>query len=161
MLFQLDLGAYTSCYVLQVEKMQHERNQLRADLLSIECINTINEGLVIHHEEHACPTMEETDYVKFLKKSALEEAHRLPQEDRQPAQLYYPRIHTLFSGECTPYFDWQTVGLVHSFKQSKQPGYITRLLSCTDENLKTYRGMNLAPTHIVPSMSLHPLTGDW
>jgi hypothetical protein len=54
--------------------------------------------------------MEETDYVKFLKKSALEEAHRLPQEDRQPAQLYCPRIHTLFSGERTPYFDRQTVG---------------------------------------------------
>ncbi|KAG0593534.1 hypothetical protein M758_1G329500 [Ceratodon purpureus] len=148
-------------YPHEVEKMQRERNQLRGDLLSIECINTINEGLVIHHEEHACPKMEETGYIKFLKKSALEEAYRLPQEDRQPTQLYYPRIHTLFSAECTPYFDWQTVGLVHSFKQSKQPGYITRLLSCTEENLKIYRGMNLAPTHIVPSMSLHPLTGDW
>jgi DNA-dependent RNA polymerase auxiliary subunit epsilon len=100
------------------EKIQHERNQLRANLFSIEYINTINEGLLIYHVEHACLTMEETDYVKFLKKSVLEEAHRLPQEDRQPAQLYYPRIHTLFSGECTPYFDWQIVGLVHSFKHN-------------------------------------------
>nr|PNR58321.1 hypothetical protein PHYPA_005316 [Physcomitrium patens] len=146
----------------EVEKKQLDRNQLRADLLSIECINTINEGLVIHHETHGCPKIEETDYVKFLMENAHQEAHKLPQEEQQPAKiLYYPRIHTLFSAECTPYFDWQTVGLVHSFKQSKQPGYITRLLSCTDENLKTYRGMNLAPTHIVPSMSLHPLTGDW
>jgi hypothetical protein len=100
------------------EKIQHERNQLRANLLSIEYINTINKGLLIYHVEHACPTMKETDYIKFLKKSVLEEAHRLPQEDRQPAQLYYPRIHTLFSGEFTPYFDWQTVGLVHSFKHN-------------------------------------------
>ncbi|KAG0581068.1 hypothetical protein KC19_4G222300 [Ceratodon purpureus] len=143
-------------YPDEVERTQLDRNQLRAELLSIECINTINEGLVFHHESHGCPKFEDSDYIKFLKKNALEEAQRLPAQ-----QLYYPRIHTLFSAECTPYFDWQTVGLVHSFKQSKQPGYITRLLSCTDEKLKTYRGMDLATTHIVPSMSLHPLTGDW
>lgn len=73
----------------------------------------------------------------------------------------YPKIHTLFSTECTTYFDWQTVGLMHSFRLSGQPGNITRLLSCTDEDLKKYKGHNLAPTHYVPSMSRHPLTGDW
>lgn len=71
------------------------------------------------------------------------------------------RIHTLFSVECQNYFDWQTVGLMHSFKKSKQPGPITRLLSCTDEEKKKYRGMHLAPTFEVPSMSRHPKTGDW
>ena len=136
------------------------RNQLRGDLLSVECINTINEGLVIHHESRGCPKFEDSEYIRFLRKNALEEAHRLP-NGPAPQSVYYPRIHTLFSAECTPYFDWQTVGIVHSFKQSKQPGFITRLLSCTDEKLKTYRGMDLAATHIVPSMSLHPLTGDW
>jgi hypothetical protein len=73
----------------------------------------------------------------------------------------YPKIHTIFSTECIPYFDWQTVGLMHSFSVSGQPGNITRLLSCSDENLKLYKGHNLAPTHYVPSMSEHPLTGDW
>jgi len=58
-------------------------------------------------------------------------------------------------------FDWQTVGLMHSFRLSGQPGNITRLLSCTDEDLKNYKGHDLAPTHYVPSMSQHPLTGDW
>lgn len=71
------------------------------------------------------------------------------------------RIHTLFSVECQNYFDWQTVGLMHSFKKAQQPGPITRLLSCTDEEKKNYRGMNLAPTLEVPSMSRHPKTGDW
>lgn len=71
------------------------------------------------------------------------------------------RIHTLFSVECQNYFDWQTVGLVHSFRKSGQPGPITRLLSCTDEEKKNYRGTNLAPTFEVPSMSRHPRTGDW
>lgn len=71
------------------------------------------------------------------------------------------RIHTLFSVECQNYFDWQTVGLMHSFKKSGQPGPITRLLSCTDEQKKHYRGMNLAPTFQVPSWSSHPKTHDW
>lgn len=71
------------------------------------------------------------------------------------------RIHTLFSVECQNYFDWQTVGLMHSFKKSGQPGPITRLLSCTEEEMKNYRGMDLAPTFRVPSWSRHPKTGDW
>lgn len=144
----------------QVEKLVQDSNQLRAALLSIECMNTLNEALLLHHESQGCSKSLETDYVIFLRKGAVEEAHMLPNE--LPATvLYYPRIHTLFSTECTSYFDWQTVGLMHSFKQSGQPGFITRLLSCSPEDLKTYRGMELAPTHIVPSMSRHPLTGDW
>ena len=71
------------------------------------------------------------------------------------------RIHTLFSVECQNYFDWQTIGVMHSFKKAKQPGPITRLLSCTDEEKKTYKGVDLAPTFEVPSMSKHPKTGDW
>lgn len=71
------------------------------------------------------------------------------------------RIHTLFSVECQDYFDWQTVGLVHSFKKARQPGPITRLLSCTEEQRRSYKGIDLAPTMEVPSMSNHPMTGDW
>lgn len=71
------------------------------------------------------------------------------------------RMHTLFSVECRDYFDWQTVGLMHSLKKSGQPGPVTRLLSCTDEHLLTYKGIDLAPTMNVPSMNMHPVTGDW
>lgn len=77
-------------------------------------------------------------------------------EDRLPW-----RMHTLFSVECQDYFDWQTVGLVHSLRKANQPGPVTRLLSCTQDELSGYRGMNLAPTMVVPSMSRHPRTGDW
>ncbi|CAI7887338.1 unnamed protein product [Closterium sp. NIES-54] len=73
----------------------------------------------------------------------------------------HPRMVTLFSVECGPYFDWQTVGLMHSYRRSKQPGPITRLLSCTEKQLKDYPNMDLAPTHTVPSMSLDPKTGEW
>jgi len=71
------------------------------------------------------------------------------------------KVHTLFSVECQNYFDWQTVGLMNSYRKAKQPGPITRLLSCTDEEKKNYKGMHLAPTFQVPSMSRHPKTGDW
>lgn len=71
------------------------------------------------------------------------------------------RVHTLFSVECQNYFDWQTVGLMNSYRKARQPGPITRLLSCTDDEKKKYKGMHLAPTFEVPSMSRHPKTGDW
>lgn len=71
------------------------------------------------------------------------------------------RIHTLFSVECNNYFDWQTVGIMHSYRKSGHPGPITRLLSCTEEEKKVYKGFDLAPTMEVPSMSRHPRTGDW
>lgn len=71
------------------------------------------------------------------------------------------RIHTLFSTECNNYFDWQTVGIMHSYRKSGHPGPITRLLSCTEEQKRQYRGFDLAPTMEVPSMSRHPITGDW
>lgn len=30
-----------------------------------------------------------------------------------------PKIHTLFSVECGPYFDWQTIGIMHSYRLSQ------------------------------------------
>jgi hypothetical protein len=71
-----------------------------------------------------------------------------------------PNIVTLFSVECNVYFDWQTLGLVYSWRKSGMPGAITRLLSCRDEEFKDYQGMNLAPTLRVPNWSLHPRTND-
>jgi hypothetical protein len=43
-----------------------------------------------------------------------------------------------------------------SFKRSGQPGRLTRLLSCTDEQLGSYRGLDLMPTHVVPSLTRDP-----
>ncbi|KAI5419960.1 hypothetical protein KIW84_043944 [Lathyrus oleraceus] len=41
------------------------------------------------------------------------------------------------------------------------PGNVTRLLSCSGEDLMKYKGHDLVPTHSVPSMNRYPLTGDW
>lgn len=155
--------------------MEADPRKRRALFLSIECINTLNEGLLLQHAANGCSKPKWSKYLSFLKSKTFAELTRpkfltpdslqaeeavqkqVSDEPRRP----YPKIHTIFSTECTTYFDWQTIGLIHSFHLSGQPGNITRLLSCTDEDLKLYTGHDLAPTHYVPSMSRHPLTGDW
>ncbi|RLN24058.1 uncharacterized protein C2845_PM07G31960 [Panicum miliaceum] len=159
----------------EVEMMESDPNVKRGLFLSIECINTLNEGLLLHHASVGCPKAQWSKYLSFLKSRRFSELTKPKYWKGQKvdttittqhvalskANSEYPKIHTLFSTECSSYFDWQTVGLMHSFRLSGQPGNITRLLSCTDEDLKNYKGHDLAPTHYVPSMSRHPLTGDW
>ncbi|KAK7266869.1 hypothetical protein RIF29_19527 [Crotalaria pallida] len=163
-------------YPREVRQLELDPNRRRGLLLSIECINTINEGLLLQHAANGCPKPAWSKYLSFLKSKAFAEltqpkyptpATLEMMEDTKEEHVDdgagkpYPKIHTVFSTECTTYFDWQTVGLMHSFHMSGQPGNITRLLSCSDEDLKQYKGKDLAPTHYVPSMSRHPLTGDW
>lgn len=58
----------------------------------------------------------------------------------------------VFSAECIPAFDWQSVGLFYSFYHSKQPGRITRLLACEDEQLRVRGSRSL--TMPAPTMRL-------
>ncbi|KAL3526345.1 hypothetical protein ACH5RR_011001 [Cinchona calisaya] len=179
-------------YPREVNQLETTPDKRRALFLNIECINTLNEGLLLQHAAYGCPKPKLSKYLSFLRSKAFAEltGPKLPtpktlqmMDDELHAQVVdephvqavdephvqvvdepakpHPKIHTIFSTECNSYFDWQTVGLVHSFHMSGQPGNITRLLSCTDEDLKQYKGHHLAPTHYVPSMSRHPLTGDW
>ncbi|KAL2335231.1 hypothetical protein Fmac_016444 [Flemingia macrophylla] len=163
-------------YPREVKQLELDPNQRRGLFLSIECINIINEGLLLQHAANGCPKPKWSKYLSFLKSKAFAELTQPKYVNPATLQMMedikeehiddgagkpHPKIHTIFSTECTPYFDWQTVGLMHSFHTSGQPGNITRLLSCSDEDLRKYKGHDLAPTHYVPSMSRHPLTGDW
>ncbi|XP_061337237.1 peptidyl serine alpha-galactosyltransferase [Gastrolobium bilobum] len=160
----------------EVIQLELDHNRRRGLFLSIECINIINEGLLLQHAADGCPKPAWSKYLSFLKSKAFAELTKpkyptpatlkmiedtIEEHVDHDAGKPYPKIHTVFSTECTTYFDWQTVGLMHSFSTSGQPGNITRLLSCSDEGLRQYKGHDLAPTHYVPSMSQHPLTGDW
>ncbi|KAK7385356.1 hypothetical protein VNO78_31072 [Psophocarpus tetragonolobus] len=162
-------------YPREVKQLELDPNQRRGLFLSIECINIINEGLLLQHAANSCPKPPWSKYLSFLKSKAYAELTKPKYASPATLQMMedikeehvddgagkrHPKIHTVFSTECTTYFDWQTVGFMHSFCQSGQPGNITRLLSCSDEDLRKYKGHDLAPTHIVPSMSRHPLTGD-
>ncbi|KAK9108365.1 hypothetical protein Syun_024376 [Stephania yunnanensis] len=159
-----------------IQSMEADPDKRRALFLSIECINSLNEGLMLHHASRGCPKPKWSKYLSFLKSKTFANLTRPKyvtnnrfmnveteeqQQDFGERKVVRPKIHTIFSTECSPYFDWQTVGLMHSFHLSGQPGNITRLLSCTKQDLKKYTGHDLAPTHYVPSMSRHPLTGDW
>ncbi|KAL4451469.1 hypothetical protein ABPG75_007131 [Micractinium tetrahymenae] len=60
----------------------------------------------------------------------------------------------------------QTIGMVYSFRKVKQPGRMTRLMSCTRETWEKLPEADRAyvdevPTHWAPSYSHHPRTGDW
>ncbi|KAI5430868.1 peptidyl serine alpha-galactosyltransferase [Lathyrus oleraceus] len=163
-------------YPREVNMLETDPNLRRGLFLSIECINILNEGLLLHHASNGCPKPPWSKYLNYLKSGTFAKLTRpkyatpatlemmddkIQEQVDHDSSRPYPKIHTIFSTECSSYFDWQTVGLMHSFHLSGQPGNITRLLSCSDEDLKLYKGHNLAPTHYVPSMSQHPLTGDW
>jgi len=47
-------------------------------------------------------------------------------------------IHVIFSTDCSPYQDWQTILLFHSAKVVGQKGPITRIASGCDDIKKTY-----------------------
>ena len=53
------------------------------------------------------------------------------------------KVHTVFSAECNPTFDWHSIALFHSHKTSGQPGGITRLLACNEDELATYHGLSI------------------
>merc|ERR1712196_650665 len=63
-------------------------------------------------------------------------------------------LHVVFSAECIPAFDWESCGLFHSFYRSQQAGKITRLLACSDDQLRTYpkHNMDMGPTFVHKNM---------
>ena len=69
---------------------------------------------------------------------------------RAMADASHAHLHVVFSAECIPAFDWQSVGLFYSFNRTRQLGKITRLLACSDEQLASYPKSNLdmGPTFV-------------
>ena len=69
-----------------------------------------------------------------------------------------PSLHTVFSTECNAYFDWQSLGLLYSFRKVKQKGGFTRLMAC---NKSPPPGVHVVPdTHVHPNYAVHPRTKD-
>ncbi|EIE19229.1 hypothetical protein COCSUDRAFT_8175, partial [Coccomyxa subellipsoidea C-169] len=71
-------------------------------------------------------------------------------------------IHTVFTTECGPYFTWQSLGKhsSYTYSLSGQKGNVTRLMSCDGGSLKDWQDDGVMPTHIAPSWTKHPRTGD-
>jgi peptidyl serine alpha-galactosyltransferase len=78
-------------------------------------------------------------------------------QPKQPAVDHSHDIYVVFSTDCTPYQDWQSLVLFHSAKLVKQPGVITRIASgCNEEKQKQlsklYRDLygNYCTVHFTP-----------
>lgn len=72
-----------------------------------------------------------------------------------------PPIHTVVPVECGKYFTWQSLGIFYSHRKVGQAGKITRVACCSDKQLNRYRDtVHIVPTHVAPSYTVHPRTGD-
>ncbi|KAK9863378.1 hypothetical protein WJX84_005251 [Apatococcus fuscideae] len=76
------------------------------------------------------------------------------------AQAPAATVHTVITTECGGYFSWQTLGLVYSHRKAGQPGPLTRLLSCTEEQLKDQKDMDTVATHVAPSLTIDSKMND-
>jgi hypothetical protein len=73
-----------------------------------------------------------------------------------PARASALTFHTIFSTECNAYFDWQSLGLLYSFRKVKQSGAFTRLMAC---DKSPPPGAHVVPdTHVHPNYAVHPRT---
>lgn len=57
---------------------------------------------------------------------------------RSKLAVHKPHVVTVFSAECTPYHDWQSVVLYHSWREANIPGSLIRLLACDAKEQLTY-----------------------
>lgn len=71
-------------------------------------------------------------------------------------------VRVAFLTDCKWYSDWQSIGMIYSFKKSGQPGKITRVMCCSEKDREKYPVQILkeVDTHIAPSYTIHPVTGD-
>ncbi|RYH15261.1 hypothetical protein EON65_32015 [archaeon] len=56
-----------------------------------------------------------------------------PTNQPPPTPTNHAHFYTVFSTDCTPYQDWQSIFLFHSALRVKQPGIITRIASGCDQ----------------------------
>eukprot|EP00854_Cymbomonas_tetramitiformis_P022997 gene22997-27819_t len=71
-------------------------------------------------------------------------------------------MHMVFSTECDHYFDWQSLGMMHSFITSGQKGKLTRLMACDKKDwpgTKIVQGDRM-DTHIHKNWVHNPNNGD-
>jgi peptidyl serine alpha-galactosyltransferase len=87
-----------------------------------------------------------------------------PHSSSSPSVDLDPGIHSIFSTDCSPFQDWQTLLLFHSAKVVKQKGPLTRIASgCTEEKKTklTQLYQHLHPeyhVHFTPDFSIDQKT---
>mmetsp|Transcript_22555 Transcript_22555/g.27660 ORF Transcript_22555/g.27660 Transcript_22555/m.27660 type:complete len:519 (-) Transcript_22555:36-1592(-) len=57
-------------------------------------------------------------------------------------------VHVIFGATCSNSMDWKSIAVFHSFRTAGWTDNITRLIACTEEQLQTYKGMDIGPTFV-------------
>ena len=71
-------------------------------------------------------------------------------------------VRVAFLTDCTMYSDWQSLGMMFSFKMSGQVGKVTKVMCCGEEKRLKYNKelLSAVETHMAPMMTVHPVTHD-
>lgn len=71
-------------------------------------------------------------------------------------------VHVVFLTDCTMYSNWQSLGMIWSFRMSGQPGSVSRVMCCTPEEKAKYDAalQHEVDTWVAPSFTIHPVTKD-
>ena len=74
-------------------------------------------------------------------------------------------IHVVISTECfKSYFVYQALAMKYTFDKVGQPGKITRVISCNEDEAKEKlkdEDLAIMDTLVVPNWKQHPITGDY
>ena len=62
--------------------------------------------------------------------------------------------HTVYSTTCRPFFDWQSLALAYSHQRVGQPGPLTRLLACDDDDAAEHSARLGVQTYRHPDFGL-------
>lgn len=98
--------------------------------------------------------------IAFLRIQLLRAVLVSVQPEPIAGPMAHSSVHTAFSAECSPLFDWYAVGLFYSHRLSAQPGPITRLLACNRDQLAGYKGLSIGPTFVHPNLRAHALVSE-
>jgi hypothetical protein len=72
-------------------------------------------------------------------------------------------IHTLILTDCAKYQDWQTIAAAFSWRESGQPGNVTRVVNCSPEETDKYGKvmMEVMPTFWARQYAYNQKIKDW
>jgi hypothetical protein len=80
-----------------------------------------------------------------------------------PAERARADVHTLILTDCAKYQDWQTIAAAFSWRESGQPGNVTRVVNCSPAETKSYGKMmmEVLPTFWARQYSYNSRIKDW
>ena len=72
-------------------------------------------------------------------------------------------VHTLILTDCAKYQDWQTIAAAFSWRESGQPGNVTRVVNCSPQETQAYGKvmMEVLPTFWARQYAYNAKIKDW